>query len=195
MDDDVRLDADAVILAIGPSEAAALAPESVTLERAARTLVPVRAACLDLVLSSLPPRAPQFCLGIDRPVYFSVHSRVAELAPSPGAVIHVAKYLAPDDAGTSDATRVELEQLAELVMPGLTDRVTHARYLPHMTVSNAIVGVGGLSARPPATVPEVAGLFVAGDWVGGRGQLADAAVASAEECAKLVGALALEDAA
>ena len=192
--DERVLETAAVVLALGPSEAAALAPESATLQKAASEMIPVRAACLDLVLRSLPPRSVQFCLGIDRPLYFSVHSRVAELAPLPGAVIHVAKYLAPGDA-SGNSGRAELEDFAELVMPGLGERVAYARYLPRMTVSNALVGVAGLSARPAPGIPEVGGLFIAGDWVGARGQLADAAIASAEKCAKLIHAHARDRAA
>ncbi|HLI66826.1 MAG TPA: hypothetical protein VKU90_10725, partial [Caulobacteraceae bacterium] len=38
---------------------------------------------------------------------------------------------------------------------------------------------GGLNARPPVAVPNAEGLFLAGDWIGPAGLLADAAAASA----------------
>jgi hypothetical protein len=38
---------------------------------------------------------------------------------------------------------------------------------------------GGLGGRPDVEVPELPGVFIAGDWVGTEGLLADAAVASA----------------
>src|SRR3546814_19437837 len=53
----------------------------------------IRLVCLDVALSSLPDKDTLFALGIDRPLYFSVHSTHAKLAPEGGALIHVAKYL------------------------------------------------------------------------------------------------------
>ena len=49
--------------------------------------------CLDVALSSLPDKDVLFALGVDRPLYFSVHSAHAKLAPEGGALIHVSKYL------------------------------------------------------------------------------------------------------
>ena len=41
--------------------------------------------CLDVALSSLPDKDALFALGVDRPLYFSVHSAYAKLAPNGGA--------------------------------------------------------------------------------------------------------------
>jgi hypothetical protein len=62
------------------------------------------------------------------------------------------------------------------------------RYLPSMTVMNAIplAASGGLKGRAPVEVRDIAGLFLAGDWVGARGTLANASVASAAHAARLV---------
>jgi hypothetical protein len=59
------------------------------------------------------------------------------------------------------------------------------RFMPELTVSNALVTAKqkGLAGRPPVAVPDVRGLFVAGDWVGDEGQLADASAASAAKVA------------
>src|SRR5262249_1098075 len=54
---------------------------------------PVKAACLDLGLRRLPQPRATFALGVDQPLYLSVHSAVARLAPAGAATIHVAKYL------------------------------------------------------------------------------------------------------
>ncbi|WP_218015125.1 hypothetical protein, partial [Lactococcus garvieae] len=43
---------------------------------------------------------------------------------------------------------------------------------------------GGLAGRPPVAVPDRPGAFVAGDWVGPEGHLADASLASAEAAAR-----------
>jgi hypothetical protein len=57
-----------------------------------------------------------------------------------------------------------------------------------MTVSNAIVTAaqGGQKGRPGPEVPNIPGLYVAGDWVGPDGLLSDAALASAREAARLI---------
>jgi hypothetical protein len=44
---------------------------------------------------------------------------------------------------------------------------------------------GGLRGRPPVSVPDRPGVFVAGDWVGPSGHLADAAQHSARDAARL----------
>jgi hypothetical protein len=61
------------------------------------------------------------------------------------------------------------------------------RYLHRMPVTHGmpLASGGGLAGRPPVADADRPGLFLAGDWVGGRGLLADAAVASAEEAARL----------
>jgi len=182
-----RIEADAVILAVSPAAAAALAGDnSPSLRRWAEAAIPVRAACLDLSLSALPISRATFALGIDRPFYFSVHSATARLAPTGAAVVHVAKYLPPDHAEDPEADRHELDAVADLVQPGWRDVVVESRFLPRMTVMDAlpVVTLGGTTGRPGPEVPEVERLFVAGDWVGPRGLLADASLASAELAAK-----------
>src|SRR5262245_21796372 len=67
----------AVVIAASP----AVVRELVGVPGRGDELVPVRAACLDLALSRLPEPRARFALGIDRPLYFSVHSAVAKLAP------------------------------------------------------------------------------------------------------------------
>jgi phytoene dehydrogenase-like protein len=183
--DGERIGADAVVLTTPPSVASVLAGASAQgLADFARAAMPVRAACLDLALSRLPVPSARFALGIDAPLYFSVHSAVAKLAPAGGALIHVAKYLAPDDAAES-GVRGELEALVDLLQPGWRDAVVSARFLPKMTVVEAapLARFGGLGGRPAVAVAELPGLHLAGDWVGEEGLLADASFASARKAA------------
>jgi len=184
-----RFRADAVVIAAGPDIAASMVgARSPALASFAATAVPVRAACLDLTLERLPEPRSTFALGIDRPLYFSVHSAVGKLAPSGKAVIHVAKYLEPAGSATSggDDARAELEALAELVQPGWRKLVVDARYLPKMTVAESLplAAAGGTKARPHPRSAEVEGLYLAGDWVGDSGWLADASFASARAAAQ-----------
>ena len=55
-----------------------------------------------------------FSLGIDRPLYLSVHSATARLAPEGGALIQVAKYLPPNHSESLAEDRRELEECSTL---------------------------------------------------------------------------------
>lgn len=158
------------VLAVTPQAARALVP-SLDLSR----LVPVRAACLDLALSALPRPRHFFALGVDQPLYFSLHSKTAQLGPH--HVIHAAKYLAPADDGA--AALGELEALVDAMQPGWRDHVVTKRFLPDMTVVNALAG-----HRVP--VDAALGVWLVGDWVGEESMLADCTMASASEVARRI---------
>jgi phytoene dehydrogenase-like protein len=176
--------ATSVLLALGPREAASLTGDAALL-RFADAAVPVKAAMLDVGLSSLPDPARAVVLGIDEPLYLSAHSKFAKLAPEGAATIHVMRYLGA--RGPSSADEKELERLLDLAQPGWRERVVVRRFLSAMTVAHAlpIAGRGGLAERPAPAVPGRPGLFLAGDWVGGAGWLMDASVASAAQASRL----------
>lgn len=186
--DGTTRDAAAVIVATDPATAAALVDhaEDTPLRAWADRAIPVELACLDVGLSALPNPDGILAFGIDCPLYLSVHSAVARLAPEGGAVIHVAKYLRGDRRSDPDADRRELEWLLDQLQPGWRERIVSRLFLPRMTVSNALVTAadGGLAGRPGPAVPGVTGLYVAGDWVGPTGMLVDAALASAKLAAE-----------
>jgi len=117
-----------------------------------------------------------------------VHSASARLTAGSGAVIHVAKYLPVGVASDPKADERQLEGVLDLLQPGWRTVLVARRFLPQLVVSHAFVSAasGGLPARPGPVVPGVRGLYVAGDWVGGEGLLADASVASAAEAARRV---------
>jgi phytoene dehydrogenase-like protein len=180
------VEAAAVVLAMGPSEAAALVPGDRAVSRLAARCVPARAASLDVALTRLPQPRPTFVLGVDEPLYLSVHSAVAQLAPPEGALIHVMRYLTPDEDPDREDLRGELEGLLDQAQPGWR-RVVVAQHLQrHLTVSNGIplAALGGLAGRPGSTIPDAPGLYVAGDWVGPVGQIADASFASGREAGR-----------
>jgi hypothetical protein len=133
----------------------------------------------------LPASEATFALGIDRPLYLSVHSAAARLAPEGGALIHLAKYLPAGHKESAEEDERELEGLMDLIQPGWRERVAHRRFLPDMTVMNWLPAAEEGGQRPDAKVKDAPGLFIAGDWVGTEGFLADAALASAREAARL----------
>ena len=167
----------AVVVAAGLSAAAELVPGSASLAAAARDAVPIRAACLDLVLSALPRPQARFCLGIDEPLYYSVHSATARLGPEGRHVIHAARYLAPGE--TADASSIEA--MLDRLQPGWRGHVVARRFLPQLVVAGDLHPVG--RARPATVVPDAPGVLVVGDWVGHGAMLADASLASAREAA------------
>jgi len=185
--DGSELAADAVILAASPSLARALCPDVPHLARACEAAVPSIAACLDVALARLPAPRNTFALGIDRPLYFSVHSSAARLAPEGGAVVHVARYGKADDPGAVEA---ELDALLERMQPGYREVLVERRFLPSMIVAHDVpeAARGGLPGRPGPRVPGAPGIFVAGDWVGPEGMLADASLASARAAARAIDA-------
>ena len=121
----------------------------------------------------MPNGSASFAIGLDSPVYFSVHSLYARgLAPEGSALVQIAKYLDRD----ATATRDELERVADLAMPGWRSEVLTSRFLPNMTVVHAIPQFDRARADVDALgIPRV---MIAGDWVGPDAMLADAAVAS-----------------
>jgi phytoene dehydrogenase-like protein len=135
-------------------------------------------ACLDVALARLPVPRLTFALGCDAPTYFSVHSDAAALAPEGGALVQSMKYLGE---GSADGAEAELEGVLDELQPGWRALVVHRRALPEITVMHAApdASLGGTRDRPGPRVPGVAGLSIAGDWVGPEGLLLDACLASA----------------
>jgi phytoene dehydrogenase-like protein len=147
----------------------------------------IEAACLDLALSAAP-EVP-FVLGLDTPHYLSQHNPPARLVSggSPRWVVHVARYLAAEDSASPADQRRELELHA--AHAGIASaHITDARYLHRMTVTGAVVMAahGGLAGRPAVDDSGHDDVYIAGDWVGAEGQLADAALASASVAAQRV---------
>jgi len=189
LSDKTQISAKIVVIAAGPMDAYSLFDEKERpeiLSKAAKAAKPVRLVCLDVALSSLPDKDALFALGIDRPLYFSVHSTYAKLAPEGGALIHVAKYLGASIAPKPREDQPELEELLDLMQPGWRQVLVKKRPLPSMVVSNAIASAatGGLAGRPDTRIAD--NLYIVGDWVGKEGMLSNASVASAKHAAQLI---------
>jgi phytoene dehydrogenase-like protein len=179
-----RFRSPAVILAGGPAVSRLVSgPAGATLAGLAEGVLPVRVATMDVALRHLPRPRARFALGVDRPEYLSVHSAAARLAPGGTALVLLARYLGSEPAPPD--TRVGLERLLDALQPGWREWVVACRFVPELRVSEALVTAsrGGLAGRPGVAVPGAPGLFLAGDWVGDEGQLADASLASGRAAA------------
>lgn len=181
-----------VVIASSPAVAARLVERGrqSLLAKWADAAIPVKAACLDVALSRLPRPNATFALGIDEPHYLSVHSATARLAPEGGAMIHLARYLSPDEDGSLDYVERGLEKMLDLVQPGWREALVYKRFLPDLVVMNAIATARqeGTRGRPGPVVEDVPGLYVVGDWVGKEGMLVDASLASAKQAAEIIAA-------
>jgi phytoene dehydrogenase-like protein len=167
----------AALLGFRPSGWAGLGPE-------------VEASCLDLGLRRA--LAQPILFGIDPPIYLVDHAATARgLAPEGGGLVHVARYLAFGDETPAEALRASLEEHARLAGVDFA-AVDEQRFLRRMTVVGATPtpASGGLAGRPGIDSTGLPGVFVAGDWVGPRGWLADCALGSGEAAGAAAAALA-----
>jgi phytoene dehydrogenase-like protein len=177
----VEAEARAVVVAAGTPPASAALLEEQARPLAWAGLGPeVEAACLDLGLTRALPQP--ILLGIDRPLYLIDHAATARgLAPDGGGLVHVLRYLGLGEEITVEAVRAELEDHARAA--GIeAGTIEEQRFLRRMTVAGAspTPAGGGLAGRPTVDSTGCEGLYVAGDWVGPTGWLADAAFASGE---------------
>jgi hypothetical protein len=83
---------------------------------------PLYAACLDVGLRELPNPERVVVLHLDEPRFYSVHSRVARLAPPGGALLHIVKCPSPNAANDLLADRDVLEGRLDQLQPGWRER-------------------------------------------------------------------------
>ena len=172
-----------LVVALPPASTRELLGVSNYVREVTSNLVPIRAACLDLALKNLPHDDLTFVLNLDKPYYYSVHSAYAKLAES-GVLLHVMKYLSPSDSA-DESVQMELEQYLDELQPGWRNLVIHRRFLPSMVVSNK---VHNYRVHNPADVevPDLANVFLVGDWISDEGMLLDAAIASAAKASRTI---------
>lgn len=186
--DGEEVPAAAVVIAVAPDAARALLSGS---GAGVPQTTPVRAAALDVALRALPNPDAGYLASLDRPLYLSVHSLAARFSDDDGGtVIHVARYLHPRERPRPADVRAELEWLLDQMHPGWRDVLVHQRLLPDITVTHALpeAARGGMPGRPAVRVAGLAGVFLAGDWVGDEHQLAAAALASGRRAGALAAA-------
>ncbi|MBI5174688.1 MAG: FAD-dependent oxidoreductase [Candidatus Melainabacteria bacterium] len=173
---------DAVLLCIPPQEVEKLLPDALS----GQALSTCRAACLDVCLKRLPRPKHTFALGVDEPLYYSVHSTTAKLADGEGVLIHLAYYLEPQD--NRDDHEERLLRLLGQLQPGYERELVYKRYLPHMVASYGLprADLAGGSGLAHPRLEGYPSIFVCGDYVGRGWQLVDCAVNSSLEAVQTV---------
>lgn len=181
--DGTLLEADAVIVTASPAEAFRMIKdaERTSLQKWKEQALPIKAACLDLGLRTLPNANHQFAMGIDQPLLFTNQSRAAKLSDDGTSVVHLLKYngVRHGDAQEDEAL---LEKTLDTLQPGWRQEVAARQYLPNITVVHDFDHTGRQELPGPA-VPQIGGLYVAGDWAGHGELLVDASFASARRAA------------
>ena len=144
----------------------------------------VYGATLDLALNRVHAG---LMFAIDEPLYLSPHAPAARLAPDGCGLVSVFRYVPADETdGSAAADRARLRRFAD--QAGIVQNdIVHERYLHRLVVAHGLPTArgGGLRGRPTVDALGMDGVFVAGDWVGPSGQLADASAASAIAAAEL----------
>jgi phytoene dehydrogenase-like protein len=148
---------------------------------------PIKAACLDVVLRKLPKPKPSFIAGfwLDQPIFYNNPSSVVNMSSDGSVVIHMIKHLGMHPGEPREDER-QLEQALDMVQPGWRQEELARQFLPAMTVTHHFPTVDSADYCCGPDVPEIRGLYVAGDWTGRGEMLADAALASAKRAAGAV---------
>ncbi|MFL0403035.1 phytoene desaturase family protein [Bacillus nitratireducens] len=183
--DDELFEVGTVIVTTPPKEACKIikGAERTSLYRWSKQSVPVTVAALDIGLRRLTNPTHQFALGLDQPIFFTNQSRAAKLSEDGSIVVSLIKYHNPllginhfhDD-------QEQLENTMELLHPNWKREVVAKQYLPKITVVHDFPHIDRVE-KPGPNIPEMPGVYVAGDWAGHDEILADAAVASGKRAA------------
>lgn len=181
--------ADAVVLAIKPQDVISCLPDAAPgLRKAVADLVPAVVACLDVALERLPNNINTVVQDIDQPCFLSAQSVYARVTPDGGAYVGTFKQLDSRVPSDPQADRRELERLLDIAQPGWRDVLVKAMFLPHIAAVGGLplAANGGLRGRPTINAAGMERLFLAGDWVGAEGFLADPSFGSAREAAHAI---------
>ncbi|MEH7451009.1 FAD-dependent oxidoreductase [Gottfriedia acidiceleris] len=187
---DTRINTSCLLSTINPIDLVKLIDEPISdsFLQKCNQMIPVKAACLDLVMNGLPNPKLNFALGVDQPWYFSNHSSVAKLSNKEGEiVVHLMKYLNSVNETDSAKDEEELEGLLDVLQPGWRDYVISRRYLPRLIVSNDIKKpFQKLHNHLSNSDVGLEGIYIAGDWVGETELLLNASLTSAKNATKLI---------
>jgi phytoene dehydrogenase-like protein len=182
--------ASAVVVATSPRDAAKLVDggEHPVMCQIVEGLIPARIACLDVALERLPVPDRPVVQDLDGPRFISAQSVYSRLAPEGAALIISFKQLDPRYPGDPREDERDLEDLLDAAQPGWRGALVRRQYLPRIEAVGTLPTAreGGFAGRPGPRVPGLDNLYLAGDWVGSKGFLVDASMASAHRAAELV---------
>jgi phytoene dehydrogenase-like protein len=158
--------------------------EHTSLKRWENQARPIHAACLDLVLRKLPNPDVDFIAGfwMDQPIFYNNPTSVTKMSEDGSTVIHLVKHLGTS-TGDPKLDLQHLEQAMDIIHPGWRKEELTRQFLPHLTVSHDFNSLERFDFTPGPSVPEIPGLYIAGDWTGRGELLVDASLGSARRAA------------
>ena len=183
--DDEVFEAGAVIVTTPPKEACKIikGTEGTSLQKWSEQSIQVTVAALDIGLKRLPNPLHHFALGLDQPIFFTNQSRAAKLSEDGSIVVSLIKYDNPIlELNHIQEEKEQLENMMELLHPNWKREAVAQQYLPKITVVHDFPHIDRVE-KPGPNIPEMPGVYVAGDWAGHDEILADAAVASGKRAA------------
>ena len=183
--DDEVFEAGAVIVTTPPKEACKIikGTEGTSLQKWSEQSIQVTVAALDIGLKQLPNPLHHFAFGLDQPIFFTNQSRAAKLSEDGSIVVSLIKYHNPVlELNHIQEEKEQLENMMELLHPNWKREVVAQQYLPKITVVHDFPHIDRVE-KPGPNIPEMPGVYVAGDWAGHDEILADAAVASGKRAA------------
>jgi phytoene dehydrogenase-like protein len=185
--DGEKLEVPNVIVTAGPEQTCKLVrgAEQTMLQKWKEQAQPVYAACLDVALNNLPNPNHNFAIAVDQHVLFSNHSRASTLSNNGSAVLQLIKYLGTEKNSDPKIHKQELEEVMDLMQPGWRENVIAQQFLPQMTVVHDTITVDDKRYFGPS-IPEIPGLYIAGDGTGHGEMLVDAALASSKRAANAI---------
>jgi phytoene dehydrogenase-like protein len=147
--------------------------------------VPQRAASLDVALRGRWT-APDLVLDLDEPIYLTVQSNYAAArAPAEHCLVSTMWYRrGADDALAATQLRARLEAAIDRWLPDREARTIEARFMPDLEVTGDLPRPHHARAAVAPDPQRAPNLWLAGDWVGREGLLADVALASARAAAR-----------
>lgn len=166
----------AVLAAGGPRQV-----EALTGSDPAPWARPSTAAVLDVCLGEAWGDHPTFAVGLDDPLYLSVHAPTAALAPAGMALVSVLRYHPYGETTDADRDRGACERILDRIRPRWREAAAHVEFRARLQTAydQPQAARGGLVGRAPVALADHQRVFCVGDWVGAEGMLADAVVASA----------------
>jgi len=178
-EDGTKVRARNIIVTTSPAIAYQLVPhaEATALHTWKEQAIKITAACLDVALRRLPKQKQQLVYGIDQAVFLTNQSRAAYLSEDGAQVISLLKYQGVETDPVKDLH--DLEQALDLAQPGWRAELVVKQYLPKMTVCHDFMHLKRHENPGPA-VPEINGLYIAGEWASHGELLVDASTASAK---------------
>jgi phytoene dehydrogenase-like protein len=174
-----------VVLASNPRAADKLLAPVLGQTNFAGAARPSTAAVLDLGLRGEWP-GPRFALDLDNPIYISVHSDAAKVAPAGHTLLSLIWYRRHEEELSAEQLRERLDAHVRRWMPSFEQAVVVEQFLPSITVAHDLPLASREGCRAPSRLGE--GLHLVGDWVGDRGLLLDASMASAARACEAISA-------